>query len=438
MNKVRSKLVVGHIVLLAVGAVIGMLYDHADWGLLVAALLMLAWHVQRLLIFERAMRTKNFEAMRYAGGVWSYIYSRIMHMRNRSKLHKKHYRKLIKEIRKSANALPDGGIILNEEFEIIVCNSAAEKLAGFRHRQDRGQRVDNILRAPAFRKYLHSKEFDKAVEVPSPIREDCWLSCRIVPYGANQLLLLIRDITERRRMTAMRREFIANASHELRSPLTVISGYLDTLVSEPGVPEDWKKPLSQMQEQTARMNKIVAELLELSRLEGSGPAPEDEIIDVPGLLAAARKTYAGQQNVAEIKLEIQSQAKLQGSSSEIESVIDNLLSNALRYTAADGTVTLSWESDEDGARLSVSDTGIGIDEEHIPRVTERFFRVDPGRDRHDGGVGLGLAIVKHVLERHSARLVINSRRHQGSTFTCHFPRDRLAMADAIPIARNTA
>ncbi len=259
------------------------------------------------------------------------------------------------------------------------------------------------------------------------------MSCRIVPYGADQLLLLIRDVTERRRMTTMRREFVANASHELRSPLTVISGYLDTLTSGEDVPEDWQQPLSRMQQQTARMNKIVAELLELSRLEGTGAAPEDEIVDVPGLLAAARKTFVGEKDLPHIEIDAQSQAKLRGSSAEIESVIHNLLSNAIRHTPSDGTITLSWTSDENGAHLAVIDSGIGIDPEHIPRLTERFYRVDQGRDRSDGGVGLGLAIVKHVLERHSASLDITSERHKGSTFCCHFPLDRLVMPDAVSI-----
>jgi two-component system phosphate regulon sensor histidine kinase PhoR len=438
VNKVRSRLIFGHVLLLAGGALIGWIYGRADLGILVAALIAVAWHLRHLLILERALRTQDFEQMRYGEGIWSHIYSRVTRMRSRSKQHKKHYRKLVKEIRKSANALPDGGIVLNEDFEIILCNSAAEELVGFRRRQDRGQRVDNILRAPAFRKYLNARKFEDAVEVPSPIHEDCWLSCRIVPYGASQQLLLIRDITERWRMTTMRREFVANASHELRSPLTVISGYVDTLVSDPAVPDDWKKPLTQMQEQTARMNKIVAELLELSRLEGSGAASEDEIVDVPGLLAAAKKTFAGRKGVADIKIDIQSQAKLQGSSAEIESVISNLLANAIRYTPADGTITLSWSSDENGAELAVTDTGIGIAEQHIPRLTERFFRVDHGRDRLDGGTGLGLAIVKHVLERHAATLDIASQLNEGSTFTCRFPLGRVTMPNAIPIARNTA
>lgn len=422
--------------LLAIGALIGWLYGHADWGVLAAALLSLAWHLRHLLIFERALRTKNFEKLRYGeGGIWAQIYARVIHMRNRNKIHKKRYRQLIKEIRKSANALPDGAIILNEDFEIILCNLAAQTLAGFRPRQDRGLRVDNILRAPAFRRYLHSRNFEDAIEIPSPLRDDAWLTCRIVPYGANQRLLMIRDVTGRRHMTRMRREFVANASHELRSPLTVISGYLDTLASDGNAPEDWTRPLGQMQAQAARMNKIVTELLELSRLEGAGAATEDEVVDVAGLLAAAKKTFARQEGVPEIIVDVQSHARLHGSGAEIESVISNLLSNAIRYTPADGTITLRWVSDANGTQLSVVDTGSGIEAEHIPRLTERFYRVDSGRDREDGGVGLGLAIVKHVLERHAATLDISSTPRQGSAFNCRFPLERLAMPDAIPIAR---
>lgn len=436
MNKFSSKLILGHLVLLGVGALVGSLYGRAEWGVLAAALLGLGWQLRHVIILERALRVKKFDKLRIGeSGIWPRIYSRIIHMRNRNKVHKKRYRQLIKEIRKSANALPDGAVILNKDYEIILCNAAAQTLAGFRPRQDRGQRVDNILRAPAFRKYLQSGEFERAVEVRSPIRDDAWLYCRIVPYGADQLLLLIRDVTDRRRMMRMRREFVANASHELRSPLTVISGYLDTLVSDTSAPDEWKKPLEQMQAQTARMNKIVAELLELSRLEGSGAATEDELVDVPALLAAAKKTFAGQEAVADIRMDIQSQARLHGSGAEIESVINNVLSNAIRYTPADGKITLRWASDENGAELTVADTGIGIDEVYIPRLTERFFRVDTGRDRDEGGVGLGLAIVKHVLERHSATLDIQSTPNEGSEFTCHFPADRVAMPDAIPIAR---
>ncbi len=341
---------------------------------------------------------------------------------------------MLKEVRKSTNAMPDGGIVLNRDFEIVLCNKAAQRLAGFRRKKDRGQRVDNILRDPAFGAYLKSGDFADGIEIGSPLTENGWLLCRIVPYGADQMLLLIQDITERRRLSAMRREFVANASHELRSPLTVVSGYLDTLVDDSEVPDAWRKPFEQMRLQTTRMNNIVAELLELSRLEGAGAAPTDEIVDVCGSLTAARKSMQGSDGSASVEVECATRAQLTGSTAEIESLIDNLLSNALRYTPSDGSIVLSWRVDDDAARLSVSDTGIGIEEEHIPRLTERFFRVDPGRSREQGGVGLGLAIVKHILERHDANLVIESTPGHGSRFTCLFPLSRIAVAEPVSIA----
>lgn len=438
MQRLQQKIIFGHLALLAGGALVGSLYDQVLIGLLVAALLGLGWHVRQLLRFEQALRDRHFGSLRYGDGIWSQLYSRFNYQRSQSKQYKKSYRQLLKEVRKSTNAMPDGGIILNRDFEIVLCNKAAQRLAGFRRHQDRGHRVDNILRDPAFGKYLKAGVFDKGIEIRSPTREGGWLLCRIVPYGADQLLLLIQDITERRRLAAMRRDFVANASHELRSPLTVVSGYLDTLAEEEDIPAHWQKPLMQMKTQASRMNKIVAELLELSRLEGAGAAPTDEIVDICGLLAAAKKSLAGRNDIPKIEIQCNSRAQLHGSTAEIESVIVNLMSNAIRHTPVEGQVTMTWASDRDGANLSVTDTGIGIEPEHIPRLTERFFRVDPGRSRDDGGVGLGLAIVKHVLERHEANLQIESVPGSGSRFACHFPPGRIVAAEPVPIAGSSS
>lgn len=434
MQGSRRKIIVGHLALLAAGALVGWLYDEIAWGLLGAALLALGWHVRQLLTFEQAVRDKDFGSLRYGDTIWSQLYSRFSYLRSQSKQYKKSYRQLVKEVRKSTNAMPDGGIVLNREFEIMLCNKAAQRLAGFRRKQDKGQRVDNILRDPAFSAYLKTGDFRNGIEIRSPVTEEGWLLCRIVPYGADQLLLLIQDITDRRRLAAMRRDFVANASHELRSPLTVVSGYLDTMASDEGIPEQWQKPLSQMQIQANRMNKIVAELLELSRLEGAGAAPTDEIVDICGLLAAAKKSLAGRNKIPQVDVNCQSRAKLHGSTAEIESLIDNLLSNAIRYTPQEGRITMSWSSDAEGAALVVADTGIGIEPEHTPRLTERFFRVDPGRSRDDGGVGLGLAIVKHILERHNGQLNIDSTPGEGSRFTCQFSPTRIVANEPVPIS----
>lgn len=434
MPETWRKYLTGMALALAGGTVVGWIYGYPDRGLLIAALLVLAWHVRHLLLFERALRMRRFDDFGVGEGIWPQLFSRFSHLKQRSRLHKKRYGQLLKEVRKSTNAMPDGGIVLNSDFEIVLCNKAAKTLVGFKRKVDRGQRVDNILRDPVFVEYLKSKKYPEGVEVPSPVIDGHWLFCRLVPYGAGQTLLLIRDITESKRLSMMRREFAANASHELRSPLTVISGYLDTMTDDPDAPEHWTRPLQQMQAQATRMNNIVSELLELSQLEGSGLAQESEVVDIAGLLAAARKSYADRKGVATIHVEIESAVQLLGNVMEIESVVSNLLANAVRHTPADGSITLRWRSDSDGALLEVVDTGEGVAAEHLPRLTERFFRVDSGRSRDDGGMGLGLAIVKHALGRHEADLKIESRLGEGSRFSCTFPVQRLHHPTPVSIA----
>jgi len=422
----QRKIIASQISILVGGAFVGWLYDDAERGLLVASLMLLAWHLRQLLTFEQAVRDKDFDRFRYGDGIWSQLYSRFAYARSQSRRYKKNYRNIVKEVRKSANALPDGGIVLNDAFEIVLCNKAAEKLVGFQRKRDRGQRVDNILRDPAFTAYLDAAMFDDDVEFRSPMKEGDWLRCRIVPYGTNQFLLTIQDITAQRRLAVSRRDFVANASHELRSPLTVIGGYLDTMAGDKDTPAHWKRPIQQMQSQAARMNRMIGDLLELSRLESSGEAKMDEVVDVCEVIGRARSTVSDLGEIPEIIIICQSEKRLVGVTNEIESVVVNLLTNAIRHTVPDGEITMSWVDGENaGAKLSVQDSGSGIAAEDLSRLTERFFRADAGRSRDNGGVGLGLAIVKHVLVRHGAELSIESELEIGSTFTCHFPADRI-------------
>lgn len=427
MSLASRKFLTGLFLLLAGGALIGWFYGNLERGLLVAALLALGWQVRQLLTFLNALRSSDFDAFRYGDGVWQQIFSRFSFERERAGRQKLRYRQLLKEIRRSTDAMPDGAVVLDKNNEIVMCNRAAKTLVGLKPKKDRGQRVDNILRAPALAKLLESDDYTAAIEIGSPVRDGDWLNCRVVPYGLDQKLLFIRDVTERERLAKMRRDFVGNASHELRSPLTVISGYLESMADDPAVTAEWGQPVTQMQKQARRMNHIVSELLELSRLESSGQAPKDEVVDVAGLLAAAGKAFRQPGVVAAIEMKIESAAQIRGSSNEIESLIANLLANALRHTPVDGSVSLSWRSDPDGAYLCVRDTGEGIAAEHLPRLTERFFRVDRGRAREDGGVGLGLAIVKHVLGRHDAELQIVSEPGAGSEFCCHFSADRVVI-----------
>lgn len=425
LSVAARKFLIGLALLLGAGATIGWLYGHAGFGLMAAAAVALVWQVRQLLSFDRAMRTGDFDNFRLGEGIWEQIFSRLHYEHEKAARYKKSYRQLLREIQKSTNAMPDGAVILTADNEIVSCNRAAKQLAGLKRKKDRGQRIDNILRDPGLLRVLQDDDPVTDIEMASPVNDGDWLDCRVVPYGADQRLLLLRDVTETRRLRKMRRDFVANASHELRSPLTVISGYLDSLADDESIPETWARPVEQMQTQTQRMQQILGEMLELSRLESAGKAKVNELFDVAELLEATRQAFAGHADVARIEIAVESQATLTGSSAEIETLIVNLVSNAVRCTPKDGKISLTWRDGDDGADLIVADTGEGISADDIPRLTERFFRVDRGRARQDGGTGLGLAIVKHVLARHDAELIITSELGKGSEFRCHFPSNRV-------------
>ncbi len=434
MSEAARRFVVGILLLLFAGGGIGWLYGRPGTGLLVAALAALAWQVRQLLSFDRALRTGDFDDFRYGEGIWEQFFSKFRFENQKAARYKQGHRQLLKEVRKSTNAMPDGAVILNAENEIIACNRASKALAGLKRKKDRGQRVDNILRDPELTKLLEKDDQTRSIEIASPVADGHWLNCRVVPYGADQKLLLLRDITERIRLSKMRRDFVANASHELRSPLTVISGYLDSLADDEQMPAAWEKPVAQMQGQAARMRHMLGELLELSRLESAGSIGAQEEVDVAGLMADVKLAFEGHAGIAEIVVDTRSTARLLGSAAEVETVLVNLLSNAVRFTPPDGRITMTWRSDADSAEIVVADTGEGIDPEFIPRLTERFFRIDKGRSRDAGGTGLGLAIVKHVLARHDAELTITSEPGEGSEFRCRFPLDRVVVAPPVALS----
>jgi len=268
------------------------------------------------------------------------------------------------------------------------------------------------------------------VEIPSPVDDKVHLSVQVIIYGDNQRLLIARDVTRLRRLEAMRRDFVANVSHELRTPVTVLVGYLETLEEDAECARRWARPLALMREQATRMRRIVDDLLMLSRLEteDAGHHPRArQPVDVPALLGRIveeARALSGPRG-HRIGLEAERGLGLAGSEGELASAFTNLLANAVQYTPEGGEIRVRWWSDAAGAHLAVSDTGIGIAPEHIPRLTERFYRVDVARSRATGGTGLGLAIVKHVLQRHDARLHIESEPGRGSTFRCDFPPERL-------------
>ncbi|HEX3848998.1 MAG TPA: phosphate regulon sensor histidine kinase PhoR [Steroidobacteraceae bacterium] len=412
--------------ILALGFVVGLVIGPVWVWVLAAACLFLGWQLFNLYRLDRWLRLRSRIVPPNVGGVWGDIVAQVVRLHRRKQFHKQRLVQLFRELRRSTAALPDGVIILSPQREIVWFNRQAARLLGLKRPIDIGLRVDNLIRSPEFVHYLHGEDFAMPLVIRPPVQQDMYLALQVVPYGGGQSLLLVRDVTRQMRLEAMRKDFVANASHELRTPLTVISGYLDTLAEDPSIDPAWNGPIRDMRAQAQRMNAIIADLLVLSRLESTdGEAPRD-MIDVPVMLERMqRDALASSDRARPVTLELATADGLYGSAYELESAFTNLLGNALKYTPVEGAIRMRWWVDEEGAYFSVVDSGIGIPAEHIPRLTERFYRVDAGRSRGQGGSGLGLAIVKHALQRHGAWLEVQSDEGRGSTFTCHFPRLRV-------------
>ncbi len=406
---------------------VGWLFGNPWGGLAVALVLHLAWVLSNLFRLEWWLRHRSYADPPDVGGVWGEIIAQIVRLHRRKRFHKQRFVQLMRQLQRSTAALPDGVVILNAQREILWFNRMAARLLNLRRTADLGLRIENLLREPEFLRYLARQDFSNPVVIHPLIPEDLYLSLQVVPYGEGQLLLLVTDVSRQMRLEAVRRDFVANASHELRSPLTVISGYLETLGQDAALAPDLQAPVAEMRRQAERMTAIIRDLLELSRLEETAEHTGGERIDVAALASLLRKdTLARAHHPREVRVRLESTAALIGDEPEIHSAFSNLVDNAAKYTPEEGSLEMRWWVDEDGGHFAVSDTGIGIPPEHIPRLTERFYRVDAGRSRATGGSGLGLAIVKHVLQRHGARLEVQSTLGAGSTFTCHFPPGRVA------------
>lgn len=411
---------------LAGAALAGLLFGHVDR---VVAVVLGALLVRQLYMLQRVLhwlRGERIDLVPDAGGVWGEVIGLIARLFRRKQYHKRRMRQLLRELRHSTAAIPDGVVMLNPEAEILWFNRAAGRLLHLRSRGDVGLRIDSLVRRPEFVNYLRSGDFSTAVTVqPAGISDQC-LHFQIVPYGAGQLLLLIRDVTRQVQLETMRKDFVANASHELRSPLTVISGYLETLAQDEGLDPVPGSPILEMRRQALRMTAIVQDLLELSRLESEDGTPRGMAIDIHALVSQLNSDLlAPLARSMNVQVQLECPDRLLGEEAQIHSAFANLLENAAKYTPSGGTLSMRWWRDDHGGHFSVTDTGIGIAAEHIPRLTERFYRVDAGRSRASGGSGLGLAIVKHAMQRHGGSLEIASEEGRGSVFTCSFPRERL-------------
>ncbi|MGE0436367.1 MAG: phosphate regulon sensor histidine kinase PhoR [Steroidobacteraceae bacterium] len=416
-------------IVLGTGLVVGLVVGR-PWAALFAALILYAlWQLANLLRLDHWLRHRSLLDPPLLGGVWDDVVTQVVRIYRRKRYHKQRLVTVLRELRDSTAALPDGVVALNAQGEIVWFNRMAQQFLGLRGRGDLGIRIDNLLRQPEFVRYLAGGDFSQALALKTSAVPETWLSLHVLPYGEGQRMLLVRDVTQSTRIETMRKDFVANASHELRSPLTVIAGYLESLAGDPALDPVLAPPVAEMRRQAERMATIIGDLLVLSRLEAKEGEVEGEPVDVAAMLALLRKdVLARPQHPAQVTLSIDTGDRLRGDEVEVHSAFANLVDNAAKYTPADGRVELRWWADAQGAHFSVTDTGPGIPADAIPRLTERFYRVDAGRSRATGGSGLGLAIVKHVLQRHGATLEITSTEGRGSTFACHFPPRRVIAA----------
>ena len=367
-------------------------------------------------------------------GIWAESFS-VLHRRTRMReAMQRDLKHVIQRFRKAAEALPDGVVLLDASNRIEWANLRAEEQLGLNLATDRRQPLVNLLRHPEFLRYIESGDYREPAIVEQP-QERRMLALQLVPFGLEEKLLLSRDVTQLEAVARMRRDFIANVSHELKTPLTVVTGFLETLQDMDFEPRQRTRYLRLMEDQARNMQRLVDDLLALSSLESEhNPVQDAEFAVVPLLLELSADAKALSQGEHAITLDIGEPAVIAGSRDELKSAISNLVSNAIRYTPQGGAITLSWRLDDDGSGVfTVRDTGSGIAPEHIPRLTERFYRVDRSRSRATGGTGLGLAIVKHVLLRHQAELDVESQIGEGSAFSVRLPARRVRrIAEAAP------
>ena len=399
---------------------------------------LLLHHLRNLSLLYRWLQDPQLRNMPRGSGAWEYLSSHMRRMLKRQSETESRLSEALSRFQLAGAALPDAVIIVDAADRIEWCNPKAEDYFGLDNRRDRGQQITYMLRQPQFVEHLSSNHAGESLvlRVSRPAGEIV-LSVQQVPYGDSRKLVLGRDITRWERLETTRRDFVANVSHELRTPLTVVGGFLETLhdMDAPD-PVMTKRAIELMTQQTSRMTHLVEDLLTLARLESTKNPPREENVNVPEMLRAlhqdAQVLSAGRHR---IRLKLESAEGLRGNTEELRSAFGNLISNAVGYTPENGEIEMRWEMHESQLRFAVRDTGIGIEPQHIDRLTERFYRVDRSRSRETGGTGLGLAIVKHVLNRHQARLDIQSTPGSGSTFSVVFPDTRrLAAKEPEPAA----
>ncbi len=361
-----------------------------------------------------------------AHGYWGEIFNELYLLEKQKKKQQKLLSTALSRFKKAAEALPDGVVILSQNNEIEWVNPIATSVLGISYPKDTGQKINNLIRHPSFQHYLDRSNYSKSITLPSPSKIDKTLTIQIIPFGYKQKMIFCRDVSHITKLEEMRTNFVSNVSHEMRSPLTVLTGYLEMFSDKKTIDEkSFKLGVDNMYQQAIRMQRLVTDLLALSKME-TAPVEHTKLVNVSPLLISLKENAErlGQDKHQNITLEADEKLNLRGNNDELHSLFSNLINNAVRYTPENGEIKICWELVNDEAVFSVTDNGPGIAAQHIPHLTERFYRADVDRSRESGGTGLGLAIVKYAVERHDGRLEIQSTLGQGATFSCYFPSQR--------------
>lgn len=412
------------LIILAVCSLIGFFSKQIAIWLLIGCAIYILMMLRQMRRLNQWLLRQESEHPPEADGIWGQIFDNIYQLQRDQRVEKENLQAVIKRIQEISSALKDGLIILDARGHLDFWNPAAHRMLAL-HTKDQGQSVINFIRHPKFVSYFEEGNFEEPLELPSPRFPSKHLQFQITPFGKHERLIVVRDVTQLHNLEQMRQDFIANVSHELRTPLTVINGYVETLADNNTTPS-WNKPLQQMLQQAKRMSLLINDLLVLSKLETTEAGHNHKPINIEQLLTIVKSEaeVLSKDKAQQLTLICNNTTKpllLLGNEKELHSAFSNLITNAIKYTPNDGKVSVLLWQDQKHFYVSVSDNGPGIEAMHIPRLTERFYRVDASRNSGTGGTGLGLAIVKHVLMRHEAELKITSEVGKGSMFICVFP-----------------
>lgn len=389
-------------------------------------------HLYHLLGTIAALAPKNAPGKSKGQPPWALLHREIERLQRRNRKRKRRLSRAVKRFRDATNALPDGVVVLDRFHNVEWFNTSASKLLGLRWPDDAGRYIEDVIRTPLGTTALEGNDAAVAIEIHAPADPAKMIALAFTPFGKRgQQLLTIRDVTRILFLDRMREDFVANASHEFKTPLTILRGALEAL-EEPDIDQDERQHFQgTIAREVSRLNTLVEDLLRLSKLESSPEPVLLEPVDMDSLLGdivhEARRLSANAGH--QIIVRTDSSLRILGDRSELRSAFSNLVFNAVLHTPPRTDIDITWESTTNGARLVVRDNGEGIPRRHLPRLSERFYRVDPARSRNSGGTGLGLAITKHVLSRHDAELLITSNEGAGSVFSCVFPNKRVESPD---------